>query len=358
MSYQPPPDLPAEFRLTLACCRWAYAGDSADAVKELAARADWARFLAACRRHRVQGLAWHALSGLRVPVPAPAELALAGDARSIVEQGLRSGHESARLLSAFKGRGVPLMFLKGLPLARLAYGNPFLKMSADIDLLVMPEDVASSAALLRQLGYRLETPRDAGALLRWHRLWKESIWSNGDGLVIELHSRVADQVDLLPEVTGSSPTKTVAITAGIDLPTLADEEQFAYLTVHGASSAWFRLKWITDFAAFLHSRAPAEIGALYERARQLGAGRAVDQALLLSHRLYALPIGQDLAERLRTPVGRWLAGAALGEMLGGEPGERVLGTGTIHLTQFLLQSGWRYKGRELWRQVRVAAGLY
>jgi hypothetical protein len=356
VSYQPPTDVPTEFGLALACCRWTYAGDSEDAVKRTAAKSDWDRFIHTCHRHRVQGLAWQALSSLAVDVPAAVRIALSGAARTIAQHGLRAAQESDRLRAAFDQAGLPLLFLKGLALATIAYGKPFSKMSADIDVLVLPEHVTRSGALLRELGYRLTVPKTDRQLGSWHGLRKESVWLGPGKLVLDLHDRVADQPQLLPALTAGSPSQIVTVFPGIELPTFADEELFAYLCVHGASSAWFRLKWITDFAAFLHGRPHGEIHRLYERSQALGAARAADQALLLAERLYGLPLGDDLGTRLRrSATSRWLARAALVSILGGEPTEKPLGTGWIHLTQFFLLPGLRYKLAELRRQARVAA---
>ena len=359
MSYQPPLDLPTEFRLALACCRWAFAGDSDEAVRRSAAEADWVRFIETCRRHRVQGLVWNALSGLKVDVPPPVRIALSGDARTIAERGLRAARESGRLLGAFELASVPLLFMKGLALAMLAYGKPFAKMSADVDVLILPEDIVRSATVLQELGYRLQVPATDSQLMRWHGLSKESVWRGENGLILELHHRVADQPQLLRTLTASSPRQLVEIVPGIELPTFADEETFAYLCVHGASSAWFRLKWITDFAALLHARTPDEIDRLYERSQELGAARAAGHALLLADRLYAIPLGETLGKRLRkSNVSRWLTRVALDDLLSGEPTERPFGTRTIHLTQFFLMPGMRYKMDELGRQARVAAGVF
>jgi hypothetical protein len=357
-SYQQRPKLPTEFALMVACCRWTWSTEGADEVRGLAGAVDWGAFLRACRRHRVQGLAWHALTGLNVALPAPVQVALGGDARAIAEHGLRAAKESARLASAFFAAGLRLLFLKGLTLGRLAYSNPFLKMGWDIDLLVEPADLASAASILGQLNYKLDTPRDTSLLLRWHGSRKESIWRGRHHLFVELHSRVADQPELLPTINASSPSRQVKVAAGIDLPTLADEGLFAYLCVHGASSAWFRLKWITDLAALLHGRSASEIERLHDRAQELGAGRAAAQALLIAERLYEIPLPSALANRLRSTVNRWLARAALRGMLRGEPTERPFGTLTIHLTQFFLKDGVRYKVAELGRQARAAAGFF
>lgn len=356
-NYQPRRDLPTEFALAVACCRWTYSAAGAEELRRLAKTADWSEFLRVCRRHRVQGLAWHALSRLDVGMPAPVRVALGGDARAIADHGLRSSRESLRLADSFAKAGLPLLFLKGLTVGKLAYGNPFLKMGWDIDLLVLPADVAPAAAVLGKLGYGVEIPANASSLLRWHGARKESAWRGRDGLVVDLHSRVADQPALLPAIDAESPAQIVNVAPGIDLATLADDALFAYLCVHGASSAWFRLKWITDLAALLNELDAVQIEQLYQRSQELAAGRAAAQALLLAERVYGIPLSPALAAQLDSPVNRWLARVAVGAIRRGEPTERPLGTGLIHLTQFVMVDGAAYKFAELRRQMRAAGGL-
>jgi len=358
VSYQPRLKLPTEFALAASCCRWAYSGEGAEELRRAAQSADWGKFLETCRRHRVQGLAWQALSSLKIPVLAPVTVALEADARHIAEQGLRSARESVRLAETFSSAGVPLLFLKGLTLGALAYGDPFLKMGWDIDLLVLPHDVGRAATLLEELGYRLHMPRRRFHLTRWHASRKESEWRNPGGLVVELHSRVADQPELLPDITTRSPSQAVNIAPGIKLQTLAAEELFAYLCVHGASSAWFRLKWVADLAGVLHRLDAGAIDARYRRAVELGAGRAAGLAVILVHWLFAVPMPAGLAERFDNSTEQSLARAALKTMLRGEPTDRPFGTATIHFTQFFLLPGLRFKLAEFARQGRVTAGLF
>ena len=352
-----PRRLPKDFALAVACCRWTFSGEGAEDVRRLAEAVDWGDLLATCRRHRVQGLVAHALAIVDVAIPAPVHVALGGDARAIADQGLRAAHESARLAKAFGAAGLPLLFIKGLTVGKLAYDNPFVKMGWDIDLLVAPADLAAAAGVLGELGYQLSTPGNARQLARWHESWKESIWKGADGLVAELHTRVADQPQLLPRIGVASPRQLVKVAPGIDLPTLADEELFAYLCVHGASSAWFRLKWITDLAGLLHRRSADDIDRLYRRSQELVAGRAAAQALLVAAMLYGIPLSPALANRLDKGTNRWLAQTALQEMLRDEPGERAFGTRNIHLTQFFLMDGARYKMAEFRRQVSHAADM-
>lgn len=358
MSYQPQLRLPNEFALAAACCRWTYSGHGADEVARLANQADWGNVVAACRRHRVQALVWNCLHCLQIKMPAAAEIAIEGDAQAVAKDGLRAARESLRLSESFARAGIKLLFLKGLALGRLAYREPYLKAAWDIDLLIRPQDVDEAAVLLGRLGYAPMIPSKAGLLAAWHRSRKESVWRGADGTIVELHGRVADQDELLPSLTAESPSQLVEVGAGISIPTFADEEQFAYLCVHGASSAWFRLKWITDLAAWLHRRGPVETERLFEASQRLGSGRAAAQGLLLANWLYGTPLTPSLASRLGSRANRWLAKTAMHCLLAGEPTGRPLGTLRIHLSPFFLKPGVRYKIGELGRQLRVAAGIY
>lgn len=350
-----------EFAFLAQCCRWNFPGaDRAPPVPP--ARIDWPQFVRLARFHRVQGLAWRALGAGGAAPSDEISDALSGDAASIAASALHAAAECRRLLGEFERARVPLLFLKGLTVGALAYGTAPVKAAADIDLLIAPEDLGRACQLLRRLGYRLDVPSPRGdaALRRWHRAHKESSWvSSGSAVPIDLHTRVADNPRLLAGVDIASPHQRVAIGNRIVLPTLAPDALFAYLAVHGASSAWFRLKWISDFAALAGQLSSTELARLFECSRQLGAGRAAGQALLLADRLFAtlaaLPkLSQELMDDAAT---RRLYRAALGQLAGSpeavEPTATRLGTLTIHRTQFLLGAGAPFKGSELVRQVRA-----
>ena len=188
------------------------------------------------------------------------------------------------------------------------------------------------------------------------------MWRNAAlGTHVELHTALADHPMLLPGIDIRSPLQEVRVADGISLPTLRIEELFAYLAVHGASSAWFRLKWIADLAALLDGRSAQEIGSLYRRSQELGAGRAAGLALLLLDALFGTPLPPPLlADLKRSRVNRWLLAASLRSMSGRavatELGDLRLGTVWIHLTQFGLLPGLRYKLGELRRQASPLLG--
>ena len=150
-----------------------------------------------------------------------------------------------------------------------------------------------------------------------------------------------------------SPSQDVDIAPGVVLPTFATNELIAYLCVHGASSAWFRLKWLSDLAALLDRCGSDAADVLYERSQDLAAGRAAAQAFLLSNWLFGTYLPVAIAG---DRISLWLARTAIKEMLRGEPTERPLGTRNIHLTQFCLLPGIRFKLAEFRRQIRDAGG--
>lgn len=343
-----------EFSLALDCCRSHFGGAS----ESDASAVDWARFVQLVRFHRIQGLAWDFLSTSRILVPTAAQQALREDAAAIAAANLRAAVECRRLLGAFEAAGQPILFLKGLALGVLAYGSPSLKSGIDIDVLVDPAQLTEAAAILGQLGYGREAGNGRRPIDAWHKQRKDSAWTwAGTSLVVDLHSRLTDNPRLLSGITVHSPRQLVDVGGGIRLPTLAHDETFAHLAVHGASSAWFRLKWISDFAAWISSLAEGELEKIYRRSLQLGAGRAAGQALLVADALFASladspSLHTELCDDRATRV---LVRAALAQLRGTrEPTAHFGGTLRIHWTQFLLLPGPRFKLGELARQARAA----
>ena len=158
----------------------------------------------------------------------------------------------------------------------------------------------------------------------------------------ELQWRVADNPELLKEVHAASPTQNVVVADGLSVRTLARDDLFTYLCIHGAHHAWSRLKWLADLNAFI-AATDADIVHLHRHAQAKGAGLCSGQALLLCQRLFALPLPDDLASELQgTARVRKLCAIAADAMA-----ERTRG-GTApepwhgFWTNFLLGQGWAF----------------
>ena len=348
-----------EFAFLVACCRWP-ADKAAEAARAQRPELDWARLHRLARRHRVEGLLHHATRGKDFGQPAEVAEALSAAATKIVRESLIAVAESRRLQSSFAEAGIDALFVKGLTLAQLAYGTIAVKSSHDVDLLVARRDVAAAAPVLNAAGYTLvypTGPSDPERVARWHGRAKESVWrASGSGIELDLHSALVNQPMLAANFGLGSARQDVQVARGIELPTLADEELFAYLCLHGASSAWFRLKWLADLAAFLSGKAPGEVERLYREAARMGAARAAGAAMILCAELFALGVEPRLLETLRSDrMTRFIVHASM-HSLAGRVAEREVtrvrfGTAWIHLAQFALVPGLKYKLQELRRQI-------
>jgi hypothetical protein len=343
-----PEKLAAEFLLAAACCRWPASAARDAAVRAAAAPVrDWDVFLRLVERHRVVGLVHDALPAAGATVPADVAAQLAARSKAAALRNRLLLDELALLRRAFDAAGIAFLVLKGAALAQLAYGAATAKQTRDIDLLVAPDDAKAAFAMLKARGYAPLPPAvgisDAqfDALLRYYR--EIDVARPGSNLPVELQWRAADNPTLLRGVDARSPAQDVALAGGLVVRTLAADDLFAYLCVHGASHHWSRLKWLADLNALLATTA-ADATQLYRHAQEVGAGLCAGQALLLCHYLFGLPLPGAIATELeaeqRVPRLATIALRAMTEpQLANKP-VRAVSVGVY--TQFLFGRGWRF----------------
>jgi hypothetical protein len=338
-----------EFLLVAACCRWPPSPSRNSAVLAAAAPvADWDAVVAAAQRQRVAGLVHDALLAAGVQLPAAPAAEFARRAQAIFRKNLLLAAETSRLQTLLEAAAIPSVALKGVALAQLAYGSLKVKHTHDIDLLIPPDRALAAMALLERDGYALSFPAShlgeaqRRAVVRYSR--EVAFVHPVHGAFTELQWRVADNRALLKEVHAASPTQDVVVADGLSVRTLARDDLFAYLCVHGAHHAWSRLKWLADLNAFI-AATDADVVHLHRHAQAKGAGLCSGQALLLCQRLFALPLPENLASELQgtTRVRKLYAVAA--ETIA----NRALGRGggapaawRDFWTQFLLGRGWAF----------------
>lgn len=315
-------------------------------MREGAVGIDWDRFLAVLARHRIEGLAHHALTAAEVAVPPAQAAALARSAANVLRQNLDYAAEEVRIDRAFAA--LPHLFVKGATLAVLAYGTLGIKSARDIDLLVTPETMIAAGEILQGLGYACYLPAEPAQTEAWLRCIKETIWLHPvTGHLVEVHSRLLDNPRLLGQVGLASPRQQVTVSSGMSLPTLSTQHLFAYVAAHGACHGWSRLKWLADAAA-LTTAAGATAASLHAAGERLGGGRCTAAALVLAQRVIGTEMDAGLVGRLRrdAAVGA-LVRTAMWVMDGGSEGTAEYAGGGRRLVRkashFLLARGWRYQ---------------
>ena len=265
---------------------------------------------------------------------------------------MKLASEALSLQTMLDETAIPAAFIKGTTLGQLAYGNIGIKHAWDIDLLVLPRDLPRVCAKLTAAGYKRIVPPEslsADRFLAWSTFAQECLFvKQGTDIHLELHWRLSANPTLLEKITAESPMQLVAVAPGRSLRTLADEDLFSYLCLHGAYHAWSRVKWLADLAAWLSPRKAGEVEQLYRKAKENGVGRPAAQGLLLCEQLFALPLAPDFATELRKDrATRWLIAIALDTMAGDAASrpidDRLLGNLMIGVSHFLLAvhlRGW------------------
>lgn len=345
-------NLPPAFALLAACCRWPPSAERDARVQAAADGVDWAAFFNLATRHRVEGLVQHALGHAGVSVPAEVASDFRDLSTRIARQSLLLASESQRIADELAQRGVDHLFLKGAVLEMLAYGKLGLKQSRDIDLLVDPAAYDAACDAAEALGYRIEIPKAGSSrrdILRYARAAKDSVWHHDRRrTVLEVHQRLAPNPVTLEKISVASPRQWVTVASGLTLPTLAHEELFTYLCVHGAFTSWSRLKWLADLAALVSGEDEDGIAALYRAAERFGAGRSAAQALLLAKPLFGTAVSARLEAELRSQrVHLFLERTAYRQMLSGE-----MRGAALNRALFSLQEGRRYKQAQLGLKLR------
>jgi len=292
----------------------------------------------------------------QVDAPLVVATQAAAEAAALVRASLAAARESLRIQRLFDQADISVVFLKGAPLAMLAFGNLGLRSAQDIDLLVSYEALPAATALLLGAGYlRFDPPLDfTDAQLRLLMPFRKDLGfiHQATGLRIELHWRLFlnPHAMALGSVTAASQIVRIAGTEG--LRTLGEEDLFAYLCMHGALHWWNRLKWLADVNALLASSPEDGIERLVRAAEARGVGRAAAQALQLCRNLLQAPFPASLTVTLdKGTTMRWLQATALNAMNTGQgvqdPHEARFGTTRGSLSAFLLNPCCRYKLAEL-----------
>jgi putative nucleotidyltransferase-like protein len=351
--------LAPEFLLAAACCRWP-ASEARDAAVRSAAAGvtDWNHFLRLIGRQRVSGLVHDALLAAGIDLPSAVAKVLAARAGRIARRNSILAAETVRLQRALESANIPVLVLKGVALAQLAYGSLGAKHARDIDLLVPPQRAEAAMRLLEREGYVLSSPakqlsdRQRRSVVRYAR--EVELVHSDSRLIVELQWRVMDNPLLLRDVDAHSAAQSVTLSDGATVQTLGQEDLFAYLCVHGAHHAWSRLKWLADVNALVANG--ADVGHLYCHAQRIGAGLCAGQGLLLCRWLFALNLPEALVDELRANQRvRKLMAIALDAMTAPraetEADGGIAGVTRVVRTQFLLGQGWAFYAA----QIRVAA---
>jgi hypothetical protein len=341
-----------EFLLAAACSIWPPSGRRTAAIRDAAAGPiDWERFLRVVRRHRVVGLVNDGLNRSQITLPPDIAQRIAEQASQLTRQNLELAAEGVKLQRLFSDAGLPVLFIKGVILSQLAYGNLGLRPCKDLDLFIPNEMLGKATEVIELVGYRRFEPpaglSDARMQLLVSTRKDFGYLHEKSHFEVELHWRLLSNPHFMTETTIISSSRMALFTANTGLRTLGEEDLFSYLCAHGALHWWHQLKWVADIGALLECGPEDHVERLYRAAEARGVGKAAAQAILLSKRLLGTRVPKQLITKLQASLTvRWLEATALRALTGGngevEPADLALGTTRGSLSSFLLGRNWQY----------------
>ena len=289
-----------EFRLVVACS-WV-PRDTERHSSEIAALAagplDWEQVAELVVRHGVTGL-FCLNMGLRdwAGVPDGIQARIKTVRLQQAARTLGQVAELSRIAEAFAIAGIELIPLKGVALSQELYGDPLVRTSGDLDILVHGQDVAEAEDLLRRLDYRHALGfHGLGARQQGHiidNLHHHEYLNDAKGSMVELHWRgyLWTEEQVAPPWAASLP----ADGPGVTVRRLAREDNILFLADHGARHEWECLKWLSDLAMLTQLLSPDDWRSLYERAACFDLQRVLLQTALMLERVYGIAPPADFS---------------------------------------------------------------
>jgi hypothetical protein len=196
-------------------------------------------FLTFCSEHRIT---------LLLAQNPTSELLLNGLSKSVILQyqleQLALIASLSALQQSFSKKNLSCIHLKGPVLSQLIYGDPNMRQSKDLDILIDPNNLLEAQQILECEGYLntvfIRTPKQRAAILKhYHSL---EFFNPETHIHVELHWKLPELRDISFD---KIPLQIVQI-GTTSFQTLNSKELYQYLCEHGAKHAYYRLFWLLD----------------------------------------------------------------------------------------------------------------
>jgi hypothetical protein len=326
-----------EFALVASLARLSPTDSDRDRTRTIAAgRLDWDRVLRLAAHHGVLALANAARErGDLAPIPTHTADRIREQHLSTASSNLAKYSRWIELLGRFRKAGIPVLTLKGFPVAIEVYGSIALRPVGDLDLLVDHSNVPAALELLEGRGYY------------GSRMWNRAIRHVGfpylmehaseipvvspSGLMVDLHweAEVRSVVPRGADLLRSARTLVIEDTPVL-VPSLS--AVLLLLLAHGHRSGWARLRWLVDVAEWMDQLPGEDCERAATQLRAAGAPSILPEALA----------------RMRAVWGRVPTGATGAASVESTPR-------TMRHYHRVLERDWDSASRyDAWRHLRIA----
>jgi hypothetical protein len=281
--------------LVLECARAARDTDAQEVRRLAAVVTDWEQVRDAASAHSVLPLLAARLRQAQVGLAS----SVADAAASLAARNLRLVSSLVSVRSMLAAKGIETLAFKGPALSVTLYGDPALRQSTDIDLLVRRRQALVARRVLQSSGLRFWLELTRGQEDRFIRYSNEYGLQDEDGGIVELSWALTPRhLTLELDADRFFPDARAIEIAGEDVMVLAPHDLLLALAVHGGKHLWERLGWLTDIAQLLGSTPDLDVVVALARAREVGVERHVLVAGAMCENL----LGTELPSPLSTAI--------------------------------------------------------
>jgi predicted O-linked N-acetylglucosamine transferase (SPINDLY family) len=316
-----------EFQLLLACARVLPSKEDEIAIRQILDEPiDWTQFVRKALDHGLVELTGQTLARA-APDRVPADILAAF--REILHQTRKKNSgllaELARLIGALEKAGIAAIPFKGPVLALQAYGHIGLRVFGDFDFLVHDADMARAVGILLGLGYeRPQAWSDTQIEIIQRLQGQEFLLNRNLRIGVEPHTRLTP-IKMALDIDYAGLWRRAQRTdlgGGVAMLSLAPEDCFLMLAIHGGKELWWNIKWACDVGAFLASHPKLDWAAIVERAQAQGCLRMMLLAASLARRYFGAAVPEtvfaaqrpasDIERMVRRIVANWQSEKPLG----------------------------------------------
>ena len=192
------------------------------------------------------------------------------------------------LFEDLEKNGISILLLKGAPLALKYYNNVVDRPMSDIDLMVRPEQIATTIEILERNGFKLTSKMYDDTFLWIHAVNLK----NKKGLQLDLHTSLF-WITKNAETQNRFWKRSVPIQfEGTELATLSDTDHLYHTFIHGLNyNPVSPMRWVTD-AFMIINKSAIDWSILVENAKYDHQNLRVLIALsyLSEHFIPSLPV--------------------------------------------------------------------
>ena len=263
---------------------------------------DWNRFLQFCTFHQLSPLIYYNITHIlnfRLPDKIMSTLKHKYIANLFYMDKLCN--ELARVMQGFQDNNVFTVTYKGPVLAQVLFGDPSLRISGDLDLLVNPNDLPIVHSLMLSWGYSPLTlfgDKEIQSLIESDRKHHIHYTHTVKSIHVEIHWKLFDsyispyQFDNFKNYIDEYETVQLN---GVSYPVCASNLVFITLCLHGSKHIWGRLRWLIDIMKLLEQSDTLNWSQIYQIAKDNKFLPVIGQTLSLLKIIfhYSPPLHSD-----------------------------------------------------------------